>query len=122
MKLLAECLEVTRFLLSNLNFLKYSLFLGDKNLNNVLSKATKKSSVLAKAIVPPRKYPRNYDDGPGPSRERRDQERFRDRSRSPVKSKRNDQRDYKKSYYSKGKKSEGKSAAAFKKGSRDSKK
>ena len=75
---------------------------------NVLSKATKKSSVLAKTIVP-RKYPprSELDEGAGPShsRDRRDYGRgrnndHRDRSRSPVKSRKNDWRDSKNKKYS----------------------
>ena len=90
---------------------------------NVITKATKKSAVLAKAIVP-RRYPRvEYDDGSGPShsRDRRGYERSRDRSRSrsPAKSKRNDRKDFRKYRYSKkSKKNEGKGAA---KDSHDSK-
>ena len=83
---------------------------------NVLTKASKKSSVLAKTIVP-RKYPprSELDEGHGPShsRDRRDYGRnrdTRDRSRSPVKSKKNDWKDYKNKKYrsSRNKKSDGK--------------
>ena len=62
---------------------------GDQKMFNVLSSATRKSSVLSKAVIE-RKYPRaERDDGPGPShgydRRDRDYHRYRDRSRSPAK-------------------------------------
>ena len=77
---------------------------------NVLTKATKKSSVLAKSIVP-RKYPprSELDEGAGPShsRDRRDYGRGhnhdncdRSHSRSPVQSRKNDWRDSKNKKYS----------------------
>ena len=90
---------------------------------NVLTKATKKSSVLAKSIVP-RKYPprSELDEGAGPSHshDRRDYGRnydTRDRSRSPVKSKKNDWRDYKNKKYcsSRNKESDGKDSRDTKK-------
>ena len=94
---------------------------------NVLTKATKKSSVLAKAIVPPRKYPRveREDDGPGPSHSRdrreygRSRDRDRSRSRSPAKRKGNERKGFRRYRKYGGKKSDGKGAA---KDSNDSKK
>ena len=55
------------------------LFGGDKRIRTVLSNATKKSTILSRAIVP--QYPkRDRDDGSSPER----RTRVRSRSRSPA--------------------------------------
>ena len=88
---------------------------------NVLSSATRKSSVLSKAVIQ-RKYPRpdQVNDGPGPSHgyDRRDYHRYRDRSRSPAK-KRYNSGSHSKWNSRKNKKSSGKDGG---KSSRESKK
>ena len=62
------------------------LFAGDKNLRNVLSNATKSSSILTKAVVPKRAPRRDRDDEASPER----RVRARSRTRSPEKTKRGD--------------------------------
>ena len=66
---------------------------GNKNLHQTLSSATKKSSILNKAVVQ-RRYPQKQrDDRASPDRRDRYPNRYRDRSRSPVKNRGRDRSD-----------------------------
>ena len=77
-------------------------FGGDKKLKSVLSDATKKSTILDKAVIPPRKSSVNHKDSKyGPNS--RPRSRSRSRSRSPDRNKDTGSRKYS-SRYSKKKK------------------
>ena len=97
----------------------HGLFGGDQRMYGLLNTATRKSSVLAKAVLPPRKFS-NYrgsqqqDDGPAPSHGR-----SRDRSRSPARRRRDASPRYYR-YARKGKKSGGSSKGSGGKTARDS--
>ena len=65
------------------------LFAGDKNLRNVLSNATKSSSILTKAVVPKRAPRRDHDDEASPKQ----RACSRSRTHSPEKTKRGDRYD-----------------------------
>ena len=89
---------------------------GDKRIRTVLSNATKKSTVLSRAIVP--KYPkRDRDDGSSPER----RTRVRSRSRSPATDRKADRYDksVRNSRYS-SKKGKGKGSKSNNKKSPDS--
>ena len=73
--------------------LKYLYISGNKNLHQTLSSATKKSSILNKAVVQ-RRYPQKQrEDRASPDRRDRYPNRYRDRSRSPVKNRGRDRGD-----------------------------
>ena len=89
MKLHRDCLEVIKgFILTFYFDLKLLIISGDQRMYSLLNTATRKSSVLAKAVLPPRKFSNHpgsqqQDDGPGPSHGR-----SRNRSRSPARKRR----------------------------------
>ena len=120
MKLHRDCLEVIKgFMLTFYFDLKLLIISGDQRMYSLLNTATRKSSFLAKAVLPPRKfsnYPRSQqqDDEPGPSHGR-----SRNRSRSPARRRRDaSPRNYR--YAKKGKKSGGSSKGSGGKTARDS--
>ena len=93
MRFLGEFWEVCKVLFKTFIALKYLYISGNKNLHQTLSSATKKSSVLNKAVVQ-RRYPQKQrDDRASPDRRDRYPSRYRDRSRSPVKNRGRDRGD-----------------------------
>ena len=93
MRFLGESWEVCKVLSKTFIALKYLYISGNKNLHQTLSSATKKSSILNKAVVQ-RRYPQKQKDDRGsPDRRDRYPSRYRDRSRSPVKNRGRDRGD-----------------------------